>query len=68
VSTKVTVSVPEAARLLGVSDSTLRDAIARGVVPAVRIGRRNLRIHTEVLERFARGELLDRSPANRRIP
>jgi excisionase family DNA binding protein len=38
----VTMTVPEAARLLGVSDSAAYDAAARGEIPSLRIGRRVL--------------------------
>jgi len=39
------LTVPRAARLLGVSKNTLRDAVARGDLPAYRIRRRWLRVH-----------------------
>ena len=39
---RLTVSVPEAARLLGVSRMTAYSAIREGVIPSLRIGRRVL--------------------------
>jgi len=37
-----TLSVPEAARLLGIGRNTAYEAIRRGEIPALRIGRRLL--------------------------
>ncbi|MGH9890828.1 MAG: helix-turn-helix domain-containing protein [bacterium] len=38
--TKLCISVPEAARLLGLGRNSVYEAVGRGEVPAVRIGRR----------------------------
>jgi excisionase family DNA binding protein len=47
-----TLSVPEAARLLGIGRNTAYEAIRRGEIPALRIGRRLL------VPRAALGRLL----------
>jgi excisionase family DNA binding protein len=39
---RLTVSVPEAARLLGVSRMTAYSAVREGTIPSLRIGRRVL--------------------------
>lgn len=39
---RLTVSVPEAARLLGVSRMTAYSAVCEGTIPSLRIGRRVL--------------------------
>lgn len=49
---RVTMSVPEAARLLGLSDSAAYEAVARGEIPAVRIGRRILVKRDQLLAQF----------------
>lgn len=46
-------TVPAAARLLGVGRNTLYDAVKRGEIPHIRIGRRIL-IPTSALEAFLR--------------
>lgn len=38
--TKLCISVPEAARLLGLGRNSVYEAVRRGEVPAVRVGRR----------------------------
>src|SRR5438067_1635599 len=48
------VTVPEAARLLGVSESTIWRWIDRGDLPASRFGRRKVRIKREDLGRVVR--------------
>lgn len=45
---RLTVSIGEAATSLGVSERTLRELIARGDVPVVRIGRRVLLVKTQL--------------------
>lgn len=37
---RLTLTVPEAAKLLGVSRNSAYEAIQRGEIPAIRIGRR----------------------------
>ena len=39
---RATMSVPEAAELLGISESATYEACARGEIPTIRIGRRVL--------------------------
>lgn len=39
------MTVPEAAQLLGLSESATYEAVARGEIPAIKIGRRILVIH-----------------------
>ena len=47
------VSVPEAARIVGIGRSTLYEHVRAGLVPSVRIGRRVV-IPTEVIEALFR--------------
>jgi len=49
---RVTMTVPEAARLLGLSESAAYEAAARGDIPALRIGRRVLVKRDELLAMF----------------
>ncbi len=44
--------VPEAAELLGLPRTRTYELIARGELPAVRIGERSIRVHRGQLERF----------------
>ncbi len=46
------MKVPEAAELLGIPRTRMYDLVARGEVPAVRIGERSIRISRRELERF----------------
>jgi excisionase family DNA binding protein len=41
-ASRVTMTVPEAAQLLGLSESATYEAVSRGEIPAVKIGRRVL--------------------------
>jgi excisionase family DNA binding protein len=41
-ASRVTMTVPEAAQLLGLSESATYEAVGRGEIPAVKIGRRVL--------------------------
>ena len=41
-SEKLTLTVPEAARVLGIGKNLAYDAVARGEIPSIRIGRRIL--------------------------
>ena len=50
------VSVPEAARIVGIGRSTLYEHVRAGLVPSVRIGRRVV-IPTEVIEALFRSAL-----------
>jgi excisionase family DNA binding protein len=52
---RLTESVDEAARMIGVHPLTLRKAIARGEIRAVRVGRRIL-IPTTEIERLLQGD------------
>lgn len=52
----VALTVPQAARLLGVGRNTLYDAVSRGDVPHIRIGRRIL-IPNAALEAFLNCEV-----------
>jgi excisionase family DNA binding protein len=47
----LTLSIPEAARLVGVSEKTVRRQVARGRFPHVRIGGR-IRIPVDVVHRW----------------
>lgn len=49
---RLTMTVPEAAELLGLSESAAYDAVKRGEIPAVRIGRRVLVKRDEFLALF----------------
>lgn len=57
-NTKRTYSVEEAARLLGIGRNTAYDAVNRGEIPSIRIGRR-LVIPRDALERMLAGEPSD---------
>ncbi|MGQ0824116.1 MAG: helix-turn-helix domain-containing protein [Actinomycetota bacterium] len=54
----LTVSVTEAARLLGIGRTLAYDLVARGVLPSVRLGRRVL------IPRYALAEVLASSANN----
>jgi excisionase family DNA binding protein len=47
---RVTITVPEAAELLGISESAAYEAAARGELPAVKVGRRVLIKRDQFLE------------------
>jgi excisionase family DNA binding protein len=51
-ATPLTMTVPEAAKLIGLSDSATYDAVSRGEIPALRIGRRILVKRLELLAMF----------------
>lgn len=53
-----TYDVPDAARVLGTGRNALYEAIKRGEVPAIRVGRRVLVPHA-VVERMLAGEAKD---------
>ncbi len=46
------MKVPEAAEWLGIPRSRMYDLVAKGSVPAVRIGERSIRLNRRELERF----------------
>lgn len=46
---RATMTVPEAAELLGLSESATYEAAARGQIPAVKIGRRVLVIRDQLM-------------------
>jgi excisionase family DNA binding protein len=50
--TKEWMRVPEAAELLGLPRTRTYELIARGELPAVRIGERSLRVNRRELEKF----------------
>ena len=54
-----TVSVPEAARIVGIGRSTLYEHVRTGLVPSLRIGGRVV-IPTEVIETFLQSALTPR--------
>jgi excisionase family DNA binding protein len=56
------LTVPQAAKLLGVGVRTYYQAASRGEVPAIRIGRR-LVVPGAQLTRLLEGEALDRAPS-----
>lgn len=54
----LTVSVVEAARMLGVSPQTVYDAIKNGVITAIRISAKRLRISKIEIQRVLKGGIL----------
>jgi excisionase family DNA binding protein len=58
-ATELTLTVPEAARLLGLSQSAAYDAVKCGEIPAVRIGRRVLVKRRELLALFPSSEPIE---------
>jgi excisionase family DNA binding protein len=46
---RATMTVPEAAALLGLSESATYEAVARGEIPAVKIGRRVLIVRDRLM-------------------
>ena len=60
----LTMTVPEAARLIGVSDSAAYEAAARGDIPAVKVGRRVLVKRDALLAMFSTGTSIDDAPAS----
>ncbi len=61
-ATPLTMTVSEAAALIGLSESATYDAVGRGELPAVRIGRRILIKRIELLAMFP-GSDLGEAPA-----
>jgi excisionase family DNA binding protein len=55
------VTVPQIAKELGIPRSRCYELIAKGQLPAVRVGERSLRVHRGQLERY----LLEQRPASR---
>jgi excisionase family DNA binding protein len=49
---RLTVSVPEAARLLGISRNLAYDLVRTGELPSLRLGAKRLVISRAALERF----------------
>ena len=47
-SARLTLTIPEAAAAIGVSSRTLRELVARGEFPIVRVGRRVLVVKTQL--------------------
>ena len=62
----MTMTVPEAARLIGVSDSAAYEAAARGDIPAVKVGRRVLVKRAAFLAMFGIGASMDDATASPR--
>ena len=60
----LTMTVHEAARLIGVSDSAAYEAAARGDIPAVKVGRRVLVKRAAFLAMFSTGTSIDDAPAS----
>ena len=56
---KLTLSVEEAAKVLGISRGLAYDAVRRGEIPSISIGRRKL-VSRAVLQRLLAGEKADR--------
>lgn len=50
---RLTLTVPEAARIAGIGTRTLWDLVARREIPVVRIGRRVLIVKTQLSEWLA---------------
>ena len=46
---RATITVPEAATMLGLSESATYEAVTRGEIPAVRIGRRVLIVRDRLI-------------------
>jgi len=51
----LTVSVPEAARIWGFSSQTVYNAIKNGVIKAIRISEKRMRISKKEVERVLKG-------------
>ena len=49
---KTWMKVPEVAELLGVPRSRAYELVANGIIPAVRISERTIRVHKDELEQF----------------
>ncbi len=54
-NTRRTVSIPDAARILGIGRNSAYEAAARGQIPTIRLGRRLL-VPTDALDRMLRKE------------
>jgi excisionase family DNA binding protein len=55
---KKTMSIQDAAKIIGISRQSAYRAVDRGEIPILRIGRRKL-VPVHALERFLRGERLE---------
>ncbi len=64
-TTPLTLTVSEAAALIGLSESATYDAVGRGDLPAVRIGRRILIKRIELLAMFPGSDPTADVPASR---
>lgn len=62
--TKATISVPEAGKILGVGRQAAYEAVHRGEIPAIRIGRL-LRVPRAAFERMLEGQTLSAGPGVR---
>jgi excisionase family DNA binding protein len=63
VNRPLVIPVPEAAKLLGIGRNTAYEAVARGEIPSIRIGRRLL-VPVAALERFLGIDSEPPSPAH----
>lgn len=59
--TKATISVPEAGQILGVGRQAAYEAVHRGEIPAIRIGRL-LRVPRAAFERMLQGQTPSAGP------
>lgn len=66
--TRLAVSVPEAARLLGISRNTAYKAAQTGELPAVRIGRRLVVPVSRLMELLEKGDAGTAMPASNQTP
>ena len=65
---KLTVSVTEAAKLLGLSRNSAFEAARRGDLPVVRVGRRLLVSRRRLLEMIDGPPCTDSTQVHRRLP
>jgi len=61
---RLTLTVPEAARLLGISRALAYDAVRRGELPSIRVGRRIV-ISRVALERILEGQTVQTNAEQR---
>ena len=64
---KLTLTVTECARLLGISRGSAYEGIRRGEIPSVRLGRRLL-VPRAALERMLEGQTQEKADAGNNAP
>ncbi len=58
---KLTLSVPECAKRLGIGQNAAYEAVARGEIPVIKVGKRLL-VPKAQLEKLLAGELSSKNP------